>query len=208
MPRRRSAVESTAREIGCLIEGAFLLALLAWAVLGGVTDSRATNDVIAITAIGTTAAILVPVTVFAAVDNRRRRRREAAERDQRAVQEAAAHEQQLADRRSAVATAGGVHFEYVSRTYPGSAAHVTIGTDPGATCSIRYVLPSGQESRASGLTTKTASSDGQIRWAWSISSRAGIGEGRVEVDREGKVFAAPLRVMENSAYRRRRPYHR
>jgi hypothetical protein len=51
----------------------------------------------------------------------------------------------------------------------GDLATATLKTTPSTSCSIVYILPSGQVSTDDRLTQKAARADGIVSWTWLIS---------------------------------------
>lgn len=64
---------------------------------------------------------------------------------------------------------------------PGGDAYVEARVTPGATCDLDYRTPSGTNSEAEGLDTKTADANGDLRWDWRISPSTEPGRGEVTV---------------------------
>lgn len=64
-------------------------------------------------------------------------------------------------------------------------ATVTIQTEPGASCFLRYVTPAGNESEASGLGPQTADGNGVCSWTWKIGGRTNPGTGDLFVTANG-----------------------
>lgn len=53
---------------------------------------------------------------------------------------------------------------------PGDTASLGAQTSPGATCSLGVTLPSGAQSRSSGLGATTADAGGRLQWTWRIGT--------------------------------------
>jgi len=60
-------------------------------------------------------------------------------------------------------------------------ATVVAQTSPGASCSITYVVPSGNVSEASGLGPATANASGSVQWTWKIGGSTAPGTGTITV---------------------------
>jgi len=79
------------------------------------------------------------------------------------------------------ATAGDLFVELVSVTepvYPDSDITVAIKTVPGATCTIKVVLPkTGTVSNKPADRTREADSNGEVAWTWHLHRHTGAGDG-------------------------------
>jgi hypothetical protein len=78
-----------------------------------------------------------------------------------------------------------VEIRSVTGGPPGAAASVIVHTSPSATCTIHYVTPSGGVSRALGLETQVADTDGQVGWTWRIGPSTRPGSGQITVSCDG-----------------------
>lgn len=85
-----------------------------------------------------------------------------------------------------------VTFVSVQGGSPGAYASVTVQTSPYASCSIRYIVPSGRESTAQGLVPKTADGSGRVSWSWKIGTNTTPGNGQVIVTCNGVTASAPI----------------
>jgi hypothetical protein len=77
----------------------------------------------------------------------------------------------------------------------GSNASASVqGATPGVSCTISYTTPSGTDSTAAGLTTKTAGSNGSASWSWVIGSNTNPGTGSVRVNCGGQQKTASITI--------------
>jgi LysM repeat protein len=75
---------------------------------------------------------------------------------------------------------------------PGQSATLSVKSSPGANCSIRYLTPQGNQSRATGLEAQVADADGNASWTWNINTNTGPGTGTVQVTCDGESATADL----------------
>jgi len=75
----------------------------------------------------------------------------------------------------------------------GSNATISIRTSPNTKCSLRFILPSGAASGATGIKPgiegqgiKTSDSEGSLSWTWLVSGNTGTGTGQIEITIEGQ----------------------
>jgi hypothetical protein len=87
-----------------------------------------------------------------------------------------------------------ITFLSVNGASPGGYASVTIQTNPGADCSIRYVTPHGTISQARGLENQSADADGKVSWNWKIGSKTEPGNGGVTVTCNGQSATADITI--------------
>lgn len=76
-------------------------------------------------------------------------------------------------------------LELTSPVHVGQNAKLRIQTTAGATCSIRYFTPKGNESKADGLDAKTADANGVCGWTWKIGTGTDPGTGSLRVTING-----------------------
>ncbi len=78
----------------------------------------------------------------------------------------------------------------------GEQAEATIRTQPGTSCKLSYVTPSGTKSTARGLGMITADEDGNCSWKWTIGSRTRPGTGKVTINAGGLTKTYPLQIVQ------------
>ncbi len=88
----------------------------------------------------------------------------------------------------------------VSLTSPikrGLTAELNITTLPDAQCSIKVILPSGNESGASGLKTPIVSTPGNIKWSWKIGGSTNPGTATINLScsENGQSFSKSLQMV-------------
>jgi hypothetical protein len=74
-------------------------------------------------------------------------------------------------------------------------ASLTAQTTAGASCSITYIVPSGNVSTAQGLDDATAGSDGIVTWTWTIGGNTTPGTGSVQVTCAGESVTTTIVVQ-------------
>lgn len=73
-------------------------------------------------------------------------------------------------------------------------ATASVGTSPGASCTIVYTTPSGTPSNAAGLEAKTADAKGELSWTWTIGPSTNPGEASVKVTCNGHSATAKFTI--------------
>jgi len=76
---------------------------------------------------------------------------------------------------------------------PGDTASITIQTKPGTLANIEVDYSSGA-SHASGLEQKTSDVNGDVTWAWVVSTRTTLGDWKVIVTSNGNTLTETLHV--------------
>ncbi len=67
----------------------------------------------------------------------------------------------------------------------GDDASIAVQAQPGDTCKIRYLTPSGTLSTAAGLDDATADASGTCAWTWKIASNTKAGSGEIAIEVRG-----------------------
>jgi len=67
----------------------------------------------------------------------------------------------------------------------GDIAGATIKTQPGASCNLVYVVPSGRISTAGGVGPQTADEEGNCDWSWKIGTTTKPGTGSIRITGNG-----------------------
>lgn len=77
-----------------------------------------------------------------------------------------------------------------------STAQLSISTLPDAQCSIKVILPSGNQSTAKGLEAKTADASGNITWSWKINWNTTPGTTNIDItcSKEGQSLSKSLQM--------------
>jgi hypothetical protein len=87
-----------------------------------------------------------------------------------------------------------VELAEVQASPPSGSARVVALTSPGANCSIDFITPSGNASRALGLEPRSADSAGLAQWLWRIGPSTRRGTAQVTVTCDGARASAPLAI--------------
>ena len=87
-----------------------------------------------------------------------------------------------------------VELAEVQASPPSGSARVVALTSPGASCSIDFITPSGNASRALGLEPRSADSTGQAHWSWRVGPSTRRGTAQVTVTCDGARASAPLAI--------------
>jgi hypothetical protein len=77
---------------------------------------------------------------------------------------------------------------------PGMSAFVAVQTAPGAGCTIRFVTPLGETSRAETRGLKSADERGRVNWSWLIEHDVPQGTATVVVECDGVRETAPIQI--------------
>ncbi len=78
----------------------------------------------------------------------------------------------------------------------GGKATVTVRGKANTEYSIRVTLPSGSQSKAAGLETKTSDENGTVTWEWTVASGTKAGEVQVSVTGGGETLNASFHIGE------------
>ena len=87
-------------------------------------------------------------------------------------------------------------FKFLHRTditLVSSLAQYQIQTDPGVSCTLRYVTPDGRDSSDKGLGTIIADSQGICNWQWDVGDAAGDGIATVTIDEITQDFTIEIK---------------